>query len=299
MTPIYTAANLLVAPGNARDPHVVVEVTPELAQWQHIHFQVRRLSKGGAWSFATTTQECAIVMLSGSAHVDSSAGTWDIGGRPHVFAGGAYVLYQSLHTSFTVHASSDCEFAFTWVEATTPHAPVLVTPADIKQEIRGGDNATRQINQLMPPGFACERLVLVEVYTPSGSWSSYPPHKHDVHRVGPDGSLLEANLEEVYFYKHDKPDGFAFQRVYTDEQSPIHAAGSPIDSVLVARPDHVVLVPAGYHPVTSAPGYTTYYLNVLAGSAQSLANVDDPHHTWVKDHYQGLDPRLPLYPQGS
>ena len=299
MTPQYTAANLLVAPGNSADPHVVVEVTPALAQWEHINFQVRQLGTGAHWSFDTSDHEFALIVLSGTINVTSNRGDWQMGGRAHVFAGAAYVLYLSRHTSLTVTASSDAEFAVTWVKASKDFAPVLVTPATVAQEIRGGDNATRQINQLMPPGFPCERLVIVEVYTPSGSWSSYPPHKHDIHRTAADGTILEADLEEIYFYKHDKPDGFAFQHVYTDADSPIHQAGSPIDAVVVARPNHVVLIPEGYHPVTSAPGYTTYYLNVLAGSAQSLANIDDPKHTWVKHHYQGLDPRVPIYPQGQ
>jgi 5-deoxy-glucuronate isomerase len=137
--------------------------------------------------------------------------------------------------------------------------------------------------------------VVVEVYTPPGSWSSYPPHKHDVHRVAADGTLIEADLEEVYFYKIDRPGGFAYQRIYTDATSPLHQAGYPIDAVLIARDNDAVLVPEGYHPVVSAPGYTTYYLNILAGSAQSLANVDDPAHAWVKDAYHGRDPRVPIY----
>jgi 5-deoxy-glucuronate isomerase len=107
--------------------------------------------------------------------------------------------------------------------------------------------------------------------------------------------VLEVDLEEIYYYRIDKPDGFAIQRVYTDPESPLHRAGAPIDAVMVARDGDVVLVPEGYHPVVSAPGYTTYYLNVLAGSAQSLANSDDPAHTWVKHSYGGLDPRVPLY----
>ncbi len=299
MPPTYTAENLLVKPGNSTDPNVIVEVTPAIAQWEHINFQVRTLQNGQRWQFATVDHEMAIVVLSGTIHVDSNRGSWQMGGRPHVFAGGAYVLYLSRHTQLTVTGTSAAEFAVTWVSATRDFAPVLVTPKDIAQEIRGGDNATRQINQLMPPGFPCERLVLVEVYTPSGSWSSYPPHKHDVHRVAADGTILEADLEEVYFYKHDKPDGFAYQQVYTDANSPIHAAGHPINAVVVARPNHVVLIPEGYHPVTSAPGYTTYYLNVLAGTAQSLANIDDPQHTWVKHEYKGTDPRIPIYPQGQ
>ena len=153
-------------------------------------------------------------------------------------------------------------------------------------EIRGGGNATRQINSLFPPGFDCHRLVAVEVYTPSGSWSSYPPHKHDVHRLDAGGNLIEADLEETYFYKIDRPGGYAVQRVYT--------ADSRLDETVVARDRDVVLVPEGYHPVASAPGYTTYYLNFLAGSAQSLANTDDPDHAWVKQTWREKDPRVPL-----
>ncbi len=62
----------------------------------------------------------------------------------------------------------------------------------------------------------------MEVYTPGGNWSSYPPHKHDVHTVGPDGSLLQADLDEIYYYKIDRPEGYALQRVYTDADSPLH-----------------------------------------------------------------------------
>ena len=162
-------------------------------------------------------------------------------------------------------------------------------------EIRGGDHATRQINSILPPGFPCQRLVVVEVYTPGGNWSSYPPHKHDVHTVDAAGTLVEADLDETYYYKIDRPEGYAIQRVYTDADSPLHRAGYPIDAAVIARNDDVVLIPEGYHPVSSPVGYTTYYLNVLAGSAQSLAAQDDPDYAWVKGSYQGLDPRVPIY----
>ena len=99
----------------------------------------------------------------------------------------------------------------------------------------------------------------------------------------------------MYFYRIDKPDGYAYQRVYTDEHSPLHQAGRPIDALVRAEHNSAVLVPEGYHPVVSAPGYMTYYLNVLAGSAQSLANQDDPRYSWVKDEYASVDPRVPLY----
>jgi 5-deoxy-glucuronate isomerase len=128
--------------------------------------------------------------------------------------------------------------------------------------------------------------VVVEVYTPGGNWSSYPPHKHDVHVVDAAGKLVQADLDETYYYKIDRPEGYAIQRVYTDADSPLQQAGYPIDAAVIARNDDVVLIPEGYHPVSSPVGYTTYYLNVLAGSAQSLAAVDDPEFAWVKGTYQ-------------
>ena len=194
-----------------------------------------------------------------------------------------------------MHAETACEFAVALAPTDQDHQPRLVTPGDIEIEIRGGDNATRQINNIIPAGFPCHRLVVVEVYTPGGNWSSYPPHKHDVHRTDQAGKVLEADLEEVYFYKLDRPEGFAFQRIYTAPESPLQHAGLPIDAVLLAGNNDVVLVPEGYHPVSSPPGYTTYYLNVLAGSAQSLANSEDPRYTWVKESYRSRDPRVPIY----
>jgi 5-deoxy-glucuronate isomerase len=169
---------------------------------------------------------------------------------------------------------------------TADYPPRLVTPEQVAAEIRGGGNASRQINSLLPPGFPCQRLVAVEVYTPSGNWSSYPPHKHDVHREDAAGRLLEADLEEIYFYKYDRPEGYAYQRVYT--------ADGRRDDLLRPRADDLVLVPEGYHPVVSAHGYTTYYLNFLAGSAQSLANSDDPAYAWIKETWAEQDPRLPV-----
>jgi 5-deoxy-glucuronate isomerase len=238
----------------------------------------------------------ALVVLGGTVDVDSSRGRWEgLGRRANVFAGLPYALYLSRNTALTVKAVTEAEFALAWVEADQDFAPRLVTPAQVDVEIRGGDNATRQINRMLPPGFPCQRLVVVEVYTPGGNWSSYPPHKHDVHRVGPDGTLTEADLDEIYYYKIDRPEGYALQRVYTDADSPLQAAGYPIDAVVTARNDDVVLIPEGYHPVSSPVGYTTYYLNVLAGSAQSLAAQDDPEFAWVKDTYRSLDPRVPVY----
>jgi 5-deoxy-glucuronate isomerase len=292
----YTAENLVIHPGISTDPDVLVEVMPEAAGWDTIHFQARRLAKGGRWAFQTGGHELALVVLGGTIDVISNRGQWQgVGRRSNVFAGLPYALYLPLETSFGVTAATDSELAVAWVEADREFAPRLVTPADVDIEIRGGDNATRQINRMLPPGFPCQRLVVVEVYTPGGNWSSYPPHKHDIHKVGPTGDVAEADLDEIYYYRIDRPEGFAVQRVYTDPESPLSRAGLPIDAAVVARNNDVVLIPEGYHPVSSPVGYTTYYLNVLAGSAQSLAATDDPAYAWVKDTFHARDPRVPVY----
>lgn len=292
----YNPSNLVIHPGNSTDPDVVVEVTPELAGWDYIRFQLRRLNVQSSWTFATGNYELAIVVLSGRLSVESNRGQWQhIGERSSVFSGLPSALYLPRHTSLTVSAETSCEYAVALAPTDQDHEPRLVTQRDIEVEIRGGDNATRQINSIIPPGFPCHRLVVVEVYTPSGSWSSYPPHKHDVHKVDHRGSVVEADLEEIYFYKMDPPEGFAFQRIYTDPESPLHQAGYPIDAAVVAQNNDIVLVPEGYHPVVSTPGYTTYYLNVLAGSAQSLAYSEDPRYKWVRENYKSQDPRVPIY----
>ena len=293
----YTSANILVQPTqNPNDPGLFLSITPEEAGWDYIYFQARRLATGQSWSFQSGENELAIVNFTGVYTVTSNRGEWrGVGGRTNVFTGGAHALYLPRHTDFTITAEQGGDFAVTWVPTDEDHDPWLIKPEDVAISIRGGDNASRQINDLLPPGSPVHRLVLVEVYTPSGNWSSYPGHKHDVHLVDANGKLIEADLEEVYFYKIDRPEGYAYQRVYTDERSPLHRAGFPIDALVRATDNTAIIVPEGYHPVTSAPGYTTYYLNVLAGSAQSLANQDDPKATWVKHIYQGVDPRLPLY----
>lgn len=293
----YTVDNLVAHPGNSSDPQVVVEVTPELADWEFIRFQVRRLASGESWRFETGDFELAIVPLAGVVSVESNRGSWpEVGGRANVFAGLPHALYLPRHSTLTVSTAQAAEFAVAWVPSEEDHPARLVTPSDITTEFRGGDHASRQINSILPPGFDCHRLVIVEVYTPAGNWSSYPPHKHDIHKTDAQGNLLEADLEEVYYYKIDRPEGFALQRVYTMPESPLAQAGKPFDAALVVRNDDAVMVPEGHHPVSSPPGYNTYYLNVLAGSAQSLANVEDPAHAWVKETYQGLDPRIPVYP---
>ncbi len=277
---------LLVKPDN--DSNVYQSVTPEGAGWRHLHFSARLMREGTEWTQHTGEYEYALVLLGGTCTIKSSAGTWKhIGKRRNVFSGMPWAVYLPGNTEFTVIAESEeLDIAAGWCKSSADHAAKLVTPEDVEIEIRGGGNATRQINGIIPPGFANERLVVVEVYTPAGNWSSYPPHKHDVHREEKDGQVIEADLEEIYFYKVDKPQGYAIQHVYNDDRS--------LDELTPARNNDIVLVPEGYHPVAAAPGYNVYYLNFLAGSAQSLASFDDPQHKWLKEKWPERDPRVPV-----
>lgn len=281
-----SSSSLIVAPDFSRPAYI--EITPQSAQWEHLSFAARQLDRGKSWQFETQENELALVVLGGVCEITSNKGNWsDVGRRPNVFRGMPYTLYLPPGTDFTVAAKSrQLDIAYGWCTATEAHAARLVKPDEVEIEIRGGDNVTRQINKMIPPGFPASRLTVVEVYTPSGNWSSYPPHKHDEHIVDASGTILEADLEEVYFYKIDRPEGFAYQRIYTHDRT--------IDQLLLARDSHLVLSPRGYHPVVAAPGYNCYYLNMLAGSAQSLAATDDPEYAWVKETWKEKDPRLPL-----
>jgi 5-deoxy-glucuronate isomerase len=281
-----TTSKLLVVPRPELTEYQ--RITPQSAGWQLLHFAARRLRPDEGWEFDTGESEYGVVLLGGVCRVETSRGEWErVGRRPNVFAGMPHALYLPRRTQVRLLAlKGGVDLAYGWCATDQDHPARYVSPREVRVEIRGGGNATRQINSMIPPGFACHRLVAVEVYTPSGNWSSYPPHKHDEHRQDEQGNLLEADLEEIYFYKLGRPEGYAIQRVYTTD--------GRLDELLVARENQVVLVPEGYHPVVSAPGYTTYYLNFLAGSAQSLANSDDPAYAWVKATWLEKDPRLPL-----
>jgi 5-deoxy-glucuronate isomerase len=247
-----------------------------------LSFKAQKLETGQRVSDDTGGRELGLVVLGGRCSVESSRGSWkDIGRRPNVFSGMPYALYVPISTHFEVTAQTGCDLAFCYSKATEYHDPQLVTPADVEVEIRGGGNATRQINKIFRPEFAADRLLIVEVYTPGGNWSSYPPHKHDVHNLP-----VEADLEELYYYRIDRPEGYAIQKVYTRD--------GRLDQTLTVRDGELVRIPEGYHPVVAAHGYNVYYLNALAGSARSMAASDDPDYEWVRSTWHDKDPRVPV-----
>lgn len=280
--PHYTE-NLLIKPvppvGASGE---TMAVTPESTGFEYLTMRIRKMLPGEKFSSETGAGELGLVVLGGRCSVESPVGSWfDFGSRAHVFDGLPTALYLPIETEFTVVAETDCEIALCFSRAEQKFPARLVTPGEVEVEIRGGANATRQINHILTPEFPAQRLLLVEVYTPSGNWSSYPPHKHDVH-----SPPEEVDLEELYYYKVDRPEGYAIQRVYTTD--------GRIDQTHTVRDGELVLIPEGYHPVVAAHGYNVYYLNALAGSARSMAASDDPDYAWVRQSWTEQDPRLPL-----
>lgn len=261
---------------------ILMDVEATKVGFDYLHLHVRRLLAGDTFKSVTNSNELGIVALGGRFHLESSQGNWrNVGDRANVFSGMPWTVYLPIQSEFTVTAITNCDLAFCYCRAEKGFPAALIQPGDVRMEVRGGANATRQINHILTPEFLADRLLIVEVYTPSGNWSSYPPHKHDVHRP-PE----EVDLEELYYYRIDRAEGYAIQRVYTQDRR--------LDETITVRDGDLVLIPEGYHPVVAAHGYNIYYLNVLAGSARSMAASDDPDYRWVRDAWREKDPRVPV-----
>jgi 5-deoxy-glucuronate isomerase len=254
-------------------------VTPESAGWQYLFFSVER----GTFTRSTDDVETVVVPLSGPCRVKAGGEVWELPGRADVFAGLPWALYLPRDTVFEV--TGEGEVALCGARCKRRREPVLITPDDVEVEIRGSGNATRQINHIVKPEFPAERILVVEVYTPSGNWSSYPPHKHDE-----DHGESEGVLEETYYFRtRTKPPGaFAVQRLY----SPAHQ----LDLTATVRDRDLLLVPFGYHTTAAAHGHDLYYLNALAGDRRTMAAADDPDLAWIRPAWQDLEPdsRVPL-----
>ncbi|MFZ0687899.1 MAG: 5-deoxy-glucuronate isomerase [Terriglobales bacterium] len=251
------------------------------AQWEWMSFFVRRIQPGVKYAARTEHEEAAFVILGGTCVADWGQGPRLVGKRKDVFDGFPYTLYLPAGHQVTFKAETCCEIAECRVPSTAQLEPRLITPSDVVSSLRGGGNASRQIVDVMMPAFPADKLMVVEVYTPGGNWSSYPPHKHDVHNPP-----AEVDLDEIYYYRIRQSEGFAFQHLYSRENGN--------ERTLKARDGDAVLVRSGFHPVVAGPGYDVYYLNFLAGSSRALAVTEDSQHVWIRSTWNQTDPRLPL-----
>ncbi len=272
---------------------VYQQITSEKACWNWLNFEARLMKKGEEWRFETKEYEIGIVLLGGNFKVESNKGNWETkNGRKNVFSGVAHTLYLPRETVFKLTALSEIlDIAYAWCLAEKSFEPKFILPEKTPMVIFGGDNATRQFNDLIPPGFGCSRIVSREVYTPSGNWSSFPAHKHDKRTLDKVGNLLEPQQDEIYFYKFQKPEAYAIQQIYTKEED---QPDENLNEIYRAQNNDLVLIPRGYHPVVAEHGYNCYYLNFLAGTDQSLLNTTDSNHAWIYKSWKEKDNRLPL-----
>jgi 5-deoxy-glucuronate isomerase len=263
-------SSLLVRP-HAPDAHgCVMEVTPASASWRYVGFQVFKLQPREALSRLEAGRETCLVILKGTASIFAGGkdlGT--VGHRSSVFEDttpGAVYVPADVH--YSAMAVTPVEIAVcTAPGKANARTPRIIGELEMPREVRGQGSNTRYVRNILPETRPADSLLVVEVITPGGHSSSYPPHKHDT--AGPG----ETALEETYYHCVSPAQGFAFQRVYTDDRS--------IDETLCVHDGDLVLVPKGYHPVCAAHGYDLYYLNVMAGPVRKWVARNDPAHDWL------------------
>jgi 5-deoxy-glucuronate isomerase len=275
--------------GTSGDGTFSLVVTPERAGWAYSGLRVLKLPPGGTCTWPTSDDEMLVLPLSGSAAVSCDGQTFELRGRRSVFSRVSDFCYAPRDAEVSVTSRDGGVFAVPSARCTNRLPPRYGAAEDVPVELRGAGQASRQVNNFCSPeAFECDKLIAVEVLTPGGNWSSYPPHKHDETRDD------EAELEEIYYFE---TRGLAYQRVYG-------TSGRPIDVLAEVAAGDVVLIPHGWHgPSIAAPGYDLYYLNVMAGPADERAwrFCDDPAHAWVRGTWPGqaIDPRLPLTSQAE
>jgi len=263
---------------------VEISLTPRRAGWEYVGFAVRRLAAGEAWSAKTGRDEVCLVLLGGLVSLEwapDGGKSVTLGPRRDVFSEYPHAAYLPPRTTFTVRGKRASEIAECRSPTTKRFAPRAIRPSDCGFEVRGGGNATRQIIDILPPSADADRLLVCEVLTPAGNWSSYPPHKHDRH-----APPVEADLEETYYYRFRAPGGYGIQRLYVSEDRE--------EQVLRVTHGDLVLVREGYHPFVASPGVDAYYLNTLAGSVRSMAATDDPRYAYLRANWPPPDPRVPM-----
>ena len=247
----------------------VIHVTPASAGWTYVGFDLHRLATGQSIAAETCEREVCLVFIAGKGRV--SAGGQDfglIGERDSPFDGKPWSVYVPAGSTWTVTAETDVELATCSAPGGGDLPARVIGPDDVSQEVRGTGTNERHVTNILAEGDPADSLLVVEVITPSGNWSSYPPHKHDRDAL-PEESLLE----ETYYHRLNPAQGFAFQRVYTDDRS--------LDHTMAVEDGDVVLVPYGYHPCGAPHGYELYYLNVMAGPKRIWRFHNDPAHEWM------------------
>ena len=248
---------------------LVHSVTPESAGWDHVGFAVYKLAAGQRLEQAGSEDEVCLVVLAGRCTVEAGPKIFrSIGDRNSPFAGLPTAVYIPWRTAWAVVPESILEVAVCRAPGGGDHRIRLIRPEDVATSTRGQGSNTRHVADILPETEPAHSLLVVEVVTPSGCWSSYPSHKHDT-----DNLPHESKLEETYYHRFDPPQGFGVQRVYTDDRT--------LDETVTIEDGDVVLVPKGYHPCGTAHGYALYYLNVMAGPKREWKFNTEECHRWL------------------
>ena len=260
--------NLRVRPkGTTGQVH---NITPASAGWSHVGFALHKLAAGESADGDAGMNELCLVLVSGKARISvDGVDLGEIGERMSPFEGGPWAVYVPMGSEWEAEATTALELAVCAAPGGGTHSAQIIPPGRHPPITRGKGANVRHVHNIMPEDDgAANALLVVEVITPQGNTSSYPPHKHDQ-----DNLPHESQLEETYFHRLNPPQGFAMQRVYTDDRS--------LDEALVIEDGDVTLVPRGYHPVATTAGYDLYYLNVMAGPQRVWKFHNAAEHEWL------------------
>jgi 5-deoxy-glucuronate isomerase len=280
-------------------------ILPASAGWTYLSFRTVKRKPDEELTGETGNEETALIWLGGRADVE---GFGAVGDRDDVFSGKPSALLLPPGARYRVRALTPLHLAIVSAPAESTLPARLVRPDDVRVEVRGKGVTERRIHWILSEQDPAARLLLVEVLTPAGHWSTYPPHKHDEDKPG-----VERALEELYYYRFNPEHGFAFQGIYTKPlptsgslppplAGPVgprerrfsakrafetfgegRGGGGDLNVSIRARNDDLVLVPRGYHVVSAAPGYDCYYLNAMAGAVREWLFTTDPDHEWLMD----------------
>jgi len=275
-------------PGSAE-----LALDPARAGWRYLSFTCTAIASGESIVLGDADLETAAVIIGGGGlEANLPGGPVVLPGRATVWDSLPWALYlppgqRARVTARTAAGHSHIVLAIGQAPPAghpgVAASPLVIEPDMSMIEVRGAGRSTRQITHIIKPDFPADRLLCVEVYTPGGNWSSWPPHKHDV-----DDFPTEAVLEEIYYYRVRRPEGWGIQRLYQKDGSR--------EAVWAVRDGDLVFLPDGYHPFSAPPEFDSYYLNFLAGDRRTMASRDDPDLAWIRGTFAAgpFDPRVPV-----
>ncbi|MFA5191219.1 MAG: 5-deoxy-glucuronate isomerase [Verrucomicrobiia bacterium] len=237
---------------------------------QLTEFGIISLRKGQEYAADSGQSEVVLIILGGQCSVSGKGFQFNqVGGRKDVFSGKPHTVYIPCGAHYVVRAESDVEIAWTASPSTLKTPAYVIAPDQVKEVHIGKENYQRDAYLMLTDAFPAAHLFIGEAFVPSGNHASYPPHRHDF-----DNLPVEVDMEEIYFFRFNPEQGYGIQKIYTDDQS--------LDITCTVKQNDTTLIPRGYHPVINAPGYTMYYLWIMAGrNHRKFLSVIDPNHKWI------------------